>query len=101
MRIADRCPPVSELIHPGVDTHKECFVEPKSCRACFGWADSPEKVRQMLKGQFDDCQGCAELTVMRAVVRQHQRGQPRWWVVNSDVVVPIWVVELLQKKPEL
>jgi hypothetical protein len=58
-------------------------------------------VQEILNNQLGACAGCADQAVINAVVRQYQRGQPRWWVVNNIIVVPIWVVELLRQKRAL
>ena len=76
-------------------------MELKSCRACLGWTESPEKIQKILNNEFGACESCADQAVIRAVARQYQRGQPRWWVVNNVVVVPIWLVEMLQRKRDL
>jgi hypothetical protein len=54
-----------------------------------------------LNNQLGDCAGCPEQSVMRKLVRQYQKGQPRWWVVDNVVVVPIWMVELMRRAPEI
>jgi hypothetical protein len=37
---------------------------------------------------------------MQVVAEQFRMRLPRWWVVQGNVVVPIWIVELLKKHPE-
>lgn len=70
----------------------------KSCQRCFQWADSPETVHKILSGQFDPCEGCKHEPMFRVVAQQYQMNQPRWWVVNDALVIPIWVVDIVRKK---
>jgi len=35
---------------------------------------------------------------MKVVAEQYQMRRPRWWMVGSTVVVPIWVVEILKTR---
>jgi hypothetical protein len=76
-------------------------VEAKTCGRCLGWTDSLEKVREILNNQFSACEGCAHQAQMQVVTEQFRMRLPRWWVVQGNVVVPIWIVELLKKHPEI
>ena len=60
-----------------------------------------EKVQSVLHNELGECEECPQLAVMRTVARQFHKRQPRWWVANNEIVVPIWMVEVLQKKRDL
>jgi hypothetical protein len=60
-----------------------------------------EGVIQILAKQWSACEHCAHQSVIRKLVEQFRMRRPRWWVVDGDVVVPIWIVERLKKHPEL
>jgi hypothetical protein len=78
---------------------EEKFVT-ESCGWLPGWNHSPGHVKKLLHSQ-SVCVHCEDHADIRAVVRQYRMGISRWWVVNNSVVVPIWIVELLKKTPEL
>jgi hypothetical protein len=34
------------------------------------------------------------------VAEQYRKRRPRWWIIGSKVIVPIWIVETLRtRKP--
>jgi hypothetical protein len=35
---------------------------------------------------------------MKIVAEQYHKRRPRWWIVGSTVVVPMWIVEHLRTR---
>lgn len=70
-----------------------------SCARCLGWTNSPKDVLALLNNEWNACASCAHKKVIGTVAEQLRLRQPRWWVVNGRVVVPIWIVERLGVSP--
>jgi len=85
------------------------FVEPahvaatmdigqRTCGRCLGWADSPTVVEAVLSERFSACAGCPNHSDMHVVSQQYSLHQPRWWVVDGESVVPVWLVDKFRRK---
>lgn len=64
---------------------------------CINVADAPLKLFSLLKGQLQPCRDCRQRKIIDTMVKQFKSKQPRWWIVNGAVVVPIWVLERLRR----
>ena len=64
-----------------------------SCKGCSVWNRGLLEVEEVLAGNWSACNECRRNEVIRAVSEQHRAGQPRWWLVNNVLAVPIWIVE--------
>ena len=68
------------------------------CDHCQDWTTSVESVLRVLSRDTCVCEGCGREGYMRLVAEQYQKRRPRWWIVGSTVVVPIWIVETLRTR---
>ena len=73
----------------------------KSCSRCLGWTTSAKVLLDILNDRSSACEGCVHGADMKLVIEQYQTRRPRWWMVGSTVVVPIWMVELLRKRKNI
>jgi len=72
----------------------------ESCRNCIFSANTAEEVVALLWNPPRRCEHCEYSAEMRQLADQFQRRLPQWWTVNGTVVVPTWIVELLQRHIE-
>ena len=64
------------------------------------WTASVESVVGVLTNDSSVCAGCGQAGMMQIVADQYHKRRPRWWIVDSTVVVPMWIVEYLRiRKP--
>jgi hypothetical protein len=74
--------------------------ERMSCSRCMEWTTSVESVVAVLTNDSSACEGCGRQDMMRIVADQYHKRRPRWWIVDTTVVVPMWIVEYLRtRKP--
>ena len=84
-----------------------CFAsmpveEGMSCSRCLEWTTSVESVLEVLSNESCACEGCGSQKTMKVVADQYHKRRPRWWIVGTTVVVPMWIVEQLRRrKPTL
>ena len=69
-----------------------------SCSRCHEWTGSVESVLEVLTNDSCACEGCGSRHEMRLVAEQYRKRRPRWWIVGSSVVVPMWIVEQLRTR---
>jgi len=69
-----------------------------SCARCQEWTTSVESVMKVLTDATCACEGCGRQGHMRLVAEQYHTRRPRWWIVGSTVVVPMWIVEQLRTR---
>jgi hypothetical protein len=76
------------------------FEGRRSCSRCLEWTASVESVLEVLNDDDDSCacQGCGSKKDMKLVADQYRKRRPRWWIIGSTVVVPIWIVETLRNR---
>jgi hypothetical protein len=74
-------------------------VKPKSCRGCIESSDSTGEMVEVLNNGTSECASCPHEPVIRNVNEQFRMKRPRWWLVNGEVVVPVWLVERVKKSP--
>ena len=87
-------------MNPGLCSASTAFEERTSCNRCLEWTTSVESVLEVLNNDGDPCacQGCGSQKQMKTVAEQYRTRRPRWWIVGSTVVVPIWIVETLRNR---
>ena len=68
-----------------------------TCQQCCEFYGSVAGVKELLSGKWQGCEDCPRAKTISVMVRQYQMRLPRWWVVDGAVVVPIWIVECVQK----
>ena len=74
----------------------------RSCERCLVWTTSVESVLEVLNDDngTSACEGCGSRKDRTLVAEQYRKRRPRWWIVGTTVVVPIWIVETLRtRKP--
>lgn len=76
-------------------------VGAKPCGRCQEWTTSATAVMDVLNNKWQGCENCAHQAVMNTVTEQFRMRRPRWWIVGGNVVIPMWVVELLRKSTKL
>lgn len=69
-----------------------------SCARCQEWTTSVDSVLEVLNSDSYACDGCGREGHMKVVAEQYRKRRPRWWIVGSTVVVPMWVVETLKAR---
>ena len=69
-----------------------------TCDHCQDWTTTVESVLKVLSKDTCVCESCGREGHMRVVADQYQKRRPRWWIVGSTVVVPIWIVETLRNR---
>ena len=69
-----------------------------TCARCQDWTTSVESVLKVLTDDNCSCEGCGRRGYMRIVADQYRKRRPRWWIVGTTVVVPIWIVETLRNR---
>lgn len=72
--------------------------EGASCSRCLEWTTSVESVLEVLNNDSYACEGCGRQGYMRLVADQYHKRRPRWWIIGSTVVVPMWIVETLRMR---
>jgi hypothetical protein len=70
-------------------------LQSTTCSRCAAWAESPAETLKFLKGERQTCPGCPHQAKIELVARQFQANCSKWWVVNGDVVIPVWITERL------
>jgi hypothetical protein len=74
-------------------------AEQKStCTRCLEWTTTVESVLEVLTNESCACEGCGQRGIMGVVADQYHKRRPRWWIVGSTVVVPMWIVEHLRMR---
>jgi len=90
--------PAEELVHDRVIDCRGREVQAKSCNHCLSWTTEANVLQEVLSNKGGFCEGCAHRADMKVVTEQYQMRRPRWWMVGSTVVVPIWMVEMLKAR---
>jgi|SoiMethySBSTD1v2_1073268.scaffolds.fasta_scaffold106317_5 hypothetical protein len=83
-------------------TEPSTFGGRRSCERCLEWTTSVESVLAVLNDDSGTsaCEGCGSRRDRKVVAEQYRKRRPRWWIVGSTVVVPMWIVESLRtRKP--
>jgi hypothetical protein len=83
--------------HYRVNSRREKNVTSNSCTGCLGSAESIDDVLKILKDEWSACDSCPGAPVVRVLAEQYRRRHPQWWVVDGNLVVPIWIVEKIRR----
>ena len=51
----------------------------------------------ILKAEAEICEGCPEQPVLQTVSEQYQAQRPRWWQINGELIIPVWLVERIKR----
>jgi len=83
-----------------LSTPPTTFGGRRSCERCLEWTTSVESVLEVLNDDSGTsaCEGCGSRRDRKVVAEQYRKRRPRWWIVGSTVVVPIWIVETLRNR---
>jgi hypothetical protein len=80
------------------DYQRGNILDEKICRNCLGSCSSTEETLGILQGESTLCVGCDEYTTLVTISEQYRSQRPRWWQVNGEIVVPVWIVERVRKR---
>lgn len=80
------------------DYQRGNILNEKICRNCLGSCSSTEETVEILQGESTLCTGCDEYTTLVTISEQYRSQRPRWWQVNGEIVVPVWIVERVKKR---
>lgn len=73
-------------------------MEEKVCRKCLGACSSTEEKVEILHGESSVCVDCPRQPIIQAVSEQFRSQRARWWQVNGEIVVPVWIVEHVKRR---
>ena len=72
-------------------------MEQKRCRICLEESPSTDGMITILKAEAEICEGCPEQPVLQTVSEQYQAQRPRWWQINGELIIPVWLVERIKR----